>query len=688
MSDNKIYKNIDNLKLIDVNPRFTNYKDINWKFLAKNGNKISQKEIALEILSYEEDFSSFITLLKSLSGGFRNDQDRLICLKHSTKNNYEEFLVLEGNRRVLASKMIKDKSFSQNLLISLIEKQDKRTFNTLEQDNFDDEDIIYDQITEDLIIKSKNSSIKNLYQTLIDIWEQADIESTIETFNTIEIVLYELEDLQFEETIKKIWSAIFGRSVSAPGGKRKWPRYQTLKNTWDVYWIEYKKIKEYKKTLDKIAKIFNRSSSALNKELDSAQLIFLLKKYYTSDKLQNEKDWKNLRTSAIELSLDSISLREIEEIENSTIKKEFNIQYNLKNQESKEDLKFQNIENIDNFEDEKDFCEKLSSFLIDNFLVGNYSTRGWKDLAPQEPIYNFLGLNFKKFKNDELEFAELEKNPNHKTYYLYEKINDYSKKLISICKSVSKYEINLEENTSNDNNYSDTILIKVAKRILFQEIKFLLPKSFKKYTISSFPFFSFAAIARSFFESSYTYIIANSLEYRKHLFKNCDLKKQDYKTIFHDTLKDNNNNFLSNKDFQNKIFNPDNFDNYNKFIKYTNWSEIMRTQNKIDKYRQSLNCIQKDPNCLTLIGKERIQNFSNMIDLFYDKNNIHNDLLNKSIHTPHYFVYEKKQEDLIKMFVNSLFVIKYYLTFLGMDLENILNDIEINPIFENEDKKE
>lgn len=329
-------RKIEELQLLNLNPRYTDFKKINWNDLYKCGNLKNQDEIARELLFYEEEnHKDFITLLESIyKNGYDNRQDRIILMQ--TQNN--SFLVLEGNRKILASKMIIDIEWSKKIL--------------------------------------NNEENSKLYKTLLQINKDKDffVKREILLKKKIENITY-CDNFEDEKNIDLMNKSIFGRSMSFPIGKRIWPRFQTLTNTWDFYTkhflelsrFENNKNKLIEKSLHATADSLFKSISSTKAEVKSAKIVLTFVKNYNQKNLIN---WKKERVSAIELSLNQINISKIVDSKNFAMFYDIDVGF-------EPELEFKKIDTKG--KDKEIFMQEFSNFIIDSYFEKFYSTRGWKE---------------------------------------------------------------------------------------------------------------------------------------------------------------------------------------------------------------------------------------------------------------------------------------------------------------------
>lgn len=483
---NKTTVSLNKLELLDYNPRYNDILKIEWNKIREKGSSMLEIDIALEILKYEDDFSSFKTLLKSISNGYNDGMDIIICMQ-TPKNKY---VVIEGNRRLLALKMLADEKWAKNVLDSL------KSFYT------DDDETLGSESDEDVFeanFETKNiiSEINSLYNFLININIEKGHPISFDLKITIQNIIYENKKFS-EDEIRLLLDMILSRSVSAPGGKLKWPRFQTLANTLNVYKLNYSNLHKKDDSIKKTAEYLNRSISSISKELEGATFIMNLIENYEG---KFEKyDWKKLKTSAIELSISQISLVSINGFTNL---KEF-LQISTNVEEGK--VKIENSEYD---------IKKLSTFLIDNFLEFNYSTRGWKKDKNKKPLYDFVKIQISMEESLYL----LTKNKNHTHHELAKEITKQNETIKNYIHNIKKEKIpNVKEIHFSYEKSSLNILRKYYYRLLEQEVRILTYEN-SEVNLFNYPYYSLISIARNTYELLISYLFVEDKDIRNLLMQ-------------------------------------------------------------------------------------------------------------------------------------------------------------------------
>lgn len=620
-SKTKILK-VKELKLFDFNPRYTDFLTIKWEEIRKNGNYKNQDEIALDLLKYEEDFSEFKTLLKSLfENGYQNDQDKLICLE--TNNN--DYIVLEGNRRILASKMITNIDWANMIF--------KRLKNLISDEllDFANGDEIYSE--EEIVNRKK--TVESMIQ-----WFKRNIiptnleESYIDSFTRIEVSFFDKEIPLNDETISIINRAIFGRSVSAPGGKKRWPRYQTLKNSFDIFNRFFNETNNIENSLDKASLFLFRSKTSFRQELLNAQFIMFLKDNY-SGKLRLD-NWKMLRTSAIELSIDVIDISYITTFPN------FKSFLNIKNNIGKEITFDETV--IDK--------KNLSNFLIDKYLEGFYTTRGWKRNKTKKPLYEILGEPWTSES-----FGEMREDGKFEVNNIHNIAND----LLKLSNRMPK----VEYVTPSDS--SEHILKVFMSREMKNEVQKLL-HDFDNQTAYTYPYFSLASLARTAMELFAIYIFSSSEKIRKEfsillinakgrdeIKRNRNKSKQPYFSLFA-KFTDNEYELKGGDQIFKELF-TSNFETDNLY------SEMRRTM-KFDNPTEIL---------FPVLNNDSL--FSSKKDFYYEMfENYKNQLFNRTVHAPYWLNTDGNLGRIEKIMSSSMQVISNFCSILDINVEEYGDD--------------
>lgn len=600
-------RKISDLLLFDLNPRYSNFLDINWDQVQKNGNKYSQETIAVNLLSFEEDFKSFKTLINSLaSSGYDERQDQIICVE-TIKGDY---IVAEGNRRTLAVKLLIDRNWA-NSIFDIFTNYIKNEENVNKNNKIINYSSELDELLSenDFVEEDRIKSIERLRNFINKLYDSNEIN--IKKFEEITINLYDKDsDFNNEDIKLSLNHAIFGRSVSAPGGKMKWPRFQTLKNTWDIY---LKMMEENNNNdddaIEKTSRFLNRSKSSVNIELSSARWVMYLKENYSGK--YNLGDWKHIRTSAIELSLDVIDISDF--IPDKKRLKDFlEIQIPSKGK------------NICIEKNETKNDTEISNFIVDSYLDNLYSTRGWKKNRSRKKLVEFINAsNENKLFIDIMELGGSEATS--------VKNIEASSKMIELLIN------NLENNDySVDNTVTEpTIIIKkFVQRLLKHEV-IRLTKDFEIQTKEDYPFLSLVSIARTCIDLLMIYSFG-IIEPLRSKILNIDNKK-----LF-------NNYGNKTEDEINKILFVDDFKTYG-ITQTINWK---MSENKYSEFKKFLK------------NDYHFSNHSPYIEIIF--NEYKNKLFNRTIHAPYWLNKKANISEIEKLVNSSLKIIYNFSLILGI----------------------
>lgn len=664
---------IKNLNLLEYNPRSNDlfkfikgqdtYKNI-WHFIYSEGNSKNQIDIAVDLFKYEEDFEDFIILVKSITTrGFNSDLDRLIIIQTKEKDN----LVAEGNRRLLAMKILLEEGFFIRLtsIIMDLYKEDSpvELLYTQEEDiDYDDKNngtitFPMSEIGEEIGTKKDESFLmhyKKLISAVGECWDDLSETPTITLKEKIEVIYYEEGvEFSFERDGNKIDDVVIQRSFPAPGGKRKWPRFQTLLNIFKFF--EYSLGREtnqnsnlnYNQAIKKTANKFARSENYIKTELYSAKLIMIIKKNYNGDKMNSIVDWKKLKTTAIEQSLTNINLDFFQELpNNSNFKNVLGIKWDSKNST----LEFSefNILKIDRKINKGDFIKEFSTFLVDEYLERKYTTRGWKEGANKENIYHLFGYYL----------PDSGKTINEMLGSWDENEVKYAIEIREVLTSLNKQTINLFKNLpKNETNTFSVLLLNYGRRVILNEVNNLF-KNYESLVLEEFPYFTIGSIARNIYELSILFLISNSKELREYMYNKSE-KVRNIKRV--DTFLKKNEIFMENDEFDKNIFkllNEDN-DHCTRFFKDITSGEKGFLQRKIIN------------SSIDILGNKDIVITLKEIKDVYDNN-----LFNEVVHSPFVFLLTKNEKNISIIVNKSLKLIELFVDLVGIDSIQKIKDLK------------
>lgn len=158
--------NISEIYLSDKNPRFTTTildKNIIMKNFMFSKQTEQEEDNIYKLLSYEGDFSDFLSLIQSIyENGYKSSDSDIIYLVKQ-ENEDKKYIVAEGNRRILSLKLIyNNKQIDISKILSFNDdyEYDNETF--LDNVNVDDHEIKKNQIENN--IKKINELISEIYK--------------------------------------------------------------------------------------------------------------------------------------------------------------------------------------------------------------------------------------------------------------------------------------------------------------------------------------------------------------------------------------------------------------------------------------------------------------------------------------------------------------------------------------------
>lgn len=185
--------NLKNIELSVVNPRYTTIPSLESNLLEiiKHGNaNYDESDVISTLLSREGNFSHLLQLLKSITVMSFDDTIEPILV---VKNQDEKIIVAEGNRRIMALKLL-------NKLVDIPELHKISLSDSL------DEEILVDDDLDEMAERAKN------YKGIVDL-----IKNYTHSDNIINVELIESDEV--------LWKLIYTKHiVGQRPGLRKWPR--------------------------------------------------------------------------------------------------------------------------------------------------------------------------------------------------------------------------------------------------------------------------------------------------------------------------------------------------------------------------------------------------------------------------------------------------------------------------------
>ncbi|CRX37089.1 / / hypothetical protein / 578753:580873 Forward [Candidatus Hepatoplasma crinochetorum] len=415
------FKEIDlkNLKLLSINPRFTDFGNKSENFSIENiyyesFNKETEIETFNKIFSSEENLESSYELFESLiDNGYDKYIDRIWIIKTKYNNNY----VLEGNRRILFLKIIFNVNNLRNFFFENEEKISYdicKNFSNLEEKNKckNKKKKFFKKIKNK--IEENNFDKKNILLSTRIFFEKCNND----------LNLIENECFNFEKTKNKILKNLRNKHmVPNIKGKKDWNRLLVLKTYLEIFKIYNNKYANYEEIIREISKDYQIAFKKVNQDLRSSFWIDKLLNNLDNEKREKILLNKNYKISAIEISPSTLKIK--------------NKENKIETLQKKIKLKFISINNI---EIKNTNWNNLANFLFDNFENGNFTTRGWKNENENYKLLNFFGIEEYSLKKSYLKYKEKRKNN--------EKIEDDLKKEATLYKQIeeNKKKINPQNN--------------------------------------------------------------------------------------------------------------------------------------------------------------------------------------------------------------------------------------------------
>lgn len=351
------------IRLLPINPRYTNFEDIDFKNL--DFENYSEIDIARELIKYEGNLEDLLELINAIiSNGFLYLNDKILI--HSDIKN-KNYYILEGNRRLLAVKLI-------NKEINLSDIVDDKPY--------------YSNTKFKEWENNKNAIIEN-----------------IKKINKINIQEAWFLDVS-KDSKELIWKTIYSKHIGEQVGKRDWSRAKYFDDLLKLY-------KRFLATFDKeqalveLSKLFGKKLDIIKRDVKSA--IWIIKSFdiYNEFHKDNPIDLKLMEVSGYELVL---SQKLIVNGREKTIRDILGIQID----DDKINILYDN-------KIQPNQLNKIIKFLVENSLNKKITTREIK-----EEIYDKLGdvigytLSNKKSLN--FVYNELLDKEKNKTIKDFEKI--------------------------------------------------------------------------------------------------------------------------------------------------------------------------------------------------------------------------------------------------------------------------
>ncbi len=467
---------LDDIQLSNFNPR---YSDIELgdgiEKLQQENNDYNEVDIAKNLFSYEShDPDKFIDLLESLSSGFKKGIDKPIFIKSNIKG---KMIVIEGNRRLLALKLLNSK-------------------------------ISIEEITDDYQEKLEKIKI------IIDSHQTSNFEFKDDMFD----ILTDPEQL---------WPALYTRHNGESKGKRNWPRAKYL---FDLrsYVISATENPDKIDNIDvkeAASKRFHRTGANIDADLRSAIWYYELITSYNSDKTSEEKisPYKEVNKSKSALkpsALEPTNLSNVR-VNDENLFTLLGIKINTKS------FKVEITEETATAKSKKNF-KQISDFIINSYLNKYFTTRGWKETNTSKLI-DFLNNDTKEISLENRsigtlvdEFEKENGSPTKNDEKIKNKNNspDYEVKnsAASVLDNIKKIKkIFLPINIQNNNPHLEVVRITI---LALDKLKL------KDYPLEQAPFNFVGFALRNIWEHVIYYLIENSNQAQKHFRNNIKKPKQ------------------------------------------------------------------------------------------------------------------------------------------------------------------
>lgn len=453
---------VDKIFLWDKNPRFVIDFSSDFNINYDNDDKLIKELVEFEDNYNDEDDKDNLKIFKELidnllDNGFISDNDSIFVKKC---DNYEKYIVLEGNRRIAAIKIL----------------------NYLKDGKSD---------WEEWFIKKFSREYFNLLNKKLQVFKK------IEEIGCSNILTNDSE---------KIKQKIFKRDQINQKGKKYWFRIIGLTHILKEYELYKQQALDDKNIIPKLSFLFDKSVSKIKKDLDSAIWVISCLKAAKID----EKEYLKWKVSALELSrskiIDPESLKNLNDLLNIKLNKNLSIfkkeSNNFKISNPKFDITF----------------EQLSIFLCENLKKRYYTTRGWKDeyiddlicfLYPNNktksiilrlPLRTMQKIYKDKSKISELKLAtEDEKNDGQQIVNEYGEIQIINSKLTEKISFLNNKKQSFLEKCKARTIEKNNIVIHFCAFIEFLYHEFNNLQIIKKSTAENFPFGKFSLIFRNTF---------------------------------------------------------------------------------------------------------------------------------------------------------------------------------------------
>ncbi len=354
----KIVK-IKDIKLMENNPRYSFTEgDIDFKgAMNSEQNQLNSYE---KLMESEEDFSKFCNLVRNISeNGFSITEDVPPFLVPSNKN-VGTFVVVEGNRRIFALKLLAGDNIAREAFGSF----------ALPQVNVGDSD----KVNEDEFKRNKDEIVRIINLENENLFDEI-------TANVFEI--NELSDKELELAEQSLIELIVSRHSYAESSlKKEWSRtkmFYELKNRYIITFNRELKSNDYsnsvENTIDSLQKVYKREKKVIKSDLYNAFYVTkIIDEWLDQTRVDNavEREFyiRKIKASSLELSLSKIKNHKT----STTLRRwvEIKTNYQFLNEKLRNDSEFLTIMN------EGVTWRNLSKFIMYSYQNGFLDTRGFK----------------------------------------------------------------------------------------------------------------------------------------------------------------------------------------------------------------------------------------------------------------------------------------------------------------------
>ena len=446
---------VDKIFLWNKNPRFTidfsNEININYD----NDDVLIKELIDFEKNYNDEDDKDNLKIFKELidnllDNGFISDDDSIFVKKCS---NYEKYVVLEGNRRIAAIKIL----------------------NYLKDSKPDWEEWFIKNFSEEYFKLVKNKLL------------------SFEKIEEIDCVCILTNDPE------KIKQKIFKRDQINQKGKKYWFRIIGLTHILKEYKLYKQQRLDDKNIILKLSYLFDKSISKIRKDLESAIWVISCLKTAKID----EKEYIKWKVSALELSrskiIDPESLKNLNDLLNIKLNKESN-NFEISNQKFNITFEKLSIFLCENLKKRYYTTRGWKEEYIDDLICFLYPNNKTKSFILRLPLKTMQKIFKDKSKLSELKsVTEDEKKDGQQIVNEYDEIQTIDNKLIEKVSTLNNIKQSFLRKCKARTTEENNIVIHFCAFIEFLYHEFNNLKIINKSTAENFPFGNFSLIFRNTF---------------------------------------------------------------------------------------------------------------------------------------------------------------------------------------------